>query len=65
MILKQFVEKYLGVKVDFDNYAGAQCVDLYRQYCQDVLDMPKSESVKSAKELWLLYDTTAIQKKYL
>jgi hypothetical protein len=65
MILKQFVEKYLGVKVDFDNYAGAQCVDLYRQYCQDVLDMPKNESVKSAKELWSLYDTTTIQKKYL
>jgi len=65
MTLKQFVEKYLGVKVDYDNYAGAQCVDLYRQYCKDVLNMPESEKVESAKHLWELHDRTVIQKQYL
>jgi hypothetical protein len=65
MDTKQFVETYLGKKVDFDNYAGAQCVDLYRQYCQDVLEMPDSEKVEGAKHLWEEYDKTKIQKRHL
>lgn len=36
MTLEQFVLKYNGTKVDFDNYAGAQCVDLFRMYNKDV-----------------------------
>jgi hypothetical protein len=65
MNVKQFVETHLGKKVDFDKAYGAQCVDLYRQYCQDVLGMPASEGVEGAKHLWECYDKTNVQKKYL
>ena len=42
MTLTQFIKKYLGTKVDFDGKYGAQCVDLYRQYCAEVLGVPQS-----------------------
>ena len=41
--LKAFVEKYTGVAVDFDGHFGAQCVDLVRQYWQEVEQIPQPE----------------------
>ena len=52
MSLQQFIEKYLGTKVDWDKYYGGQCVDLYRQYVHDVLDFPQSPGVGGASEIW-------------
>ena len=52
MTLKQFIEKYNGKKVDFDKSYGAQCVDLYRQYCADVLEIDQTPSVEGAKDIW-------------
>lgn len=49
--LTQFIKKYLGTKVDYDGKFGAQCVDLFRQYCYEVLDVPQLPSVKGAKDL--------------
>ena len=40
MNLAEFLNKYTGKKVDFDKVYGAQCVDLFRQYCQDVWQIP-------------------------
>lgn len=51
MTLTQFIIKYSGQKVDFDGKFGAQCVDLYRQYLKDVLDVPQSPAVNGAKDL--------------
>lgn len=51
MTLTQFIKKYLGSKVDFDGQFGAQCVDLYRQYCADVLCVPQSPAVDGAKDI--------------
>lgn len=51
MTLTQFINKYLGTKVDFDGAYGAQCVDLYRQYCADVLQVPQSPGVEGAKDI--------------
>ena len=36
MKLDEFINKYINTKVDFDGAFGAQCVDLFRQYCKDV-----------------------------
>ena len=33
---EQFITKYNGRFVDYDHAFGNQCVDLMRQYCQDV-----------------------------
>ena len=52
MTLNEFVNKYLGKKVDFDGYYGGQCVDLYRQYVKDVLGFPQSPGVGGAAEIW-------------
>ena len=35
--LTQFIKKYLGTKVDYDGHNGPQCVDLARQYYDEVL----------------------------
>lgn len=42
MTLEEFIEKYDGKGIDFDYAYGFQCVDLFRQYCQDVLNIPQS-----------------------
>lgn len=52
MTLKRFVVNNLGKKVDFDGKFGYQCVDLYRQYCKDVLGVKQSPSVEGAKDIW-------------
>lgn len=51
MTLTQFINKNLGQKVDFDGKFGAQCVDLYRAYCRDVLNVPQSPGVEGAKDI--------------
>lgn len=51
MTLTEFIRTYLGKKVDFDGAFGAQCVDLYRQYCSSVLQVPQSPAVEGAKDI--------------
>lgn len=52
MTLTQFINKYLGTKVDFDGRHGYQCVDLYRQYLKDVLNIPQTPAVEGAKDIF-------------
>ena len=51
MTLLQFIQTNIGKKVDYDGHFGAQCVDLYRKYCEDVLEIPQSPAVSGAKEI--------------
>ena len=51
MTLIDFINKYLGRPVDFDGMYGAQCVDLFRQYCKDVLEIEHTGAVEGAKDL--------------
>lgn len=51
MTLKRFVVTYNGKKVDFDNAYGYQCVDLFRQYCKDVLNIKQVPPVDGAKDI--------------
>lgn len=64
MKLDEFITKYLGKKVDFDGVYGAQCVDLFRQYCKEVLFTPRTESVEGAKDLFLNYSKFETEKNY-
>lgn len=52
MTLKRFIVNNIGKKVDFDGAFGAQCVDLFRKYCSDVLEIKQCPSVEGAKDLW-------------
>lgn len=45
MTLTMFINTYLGKKVDFDKNGEFQCVDLYRQYCKDVLNIPQTPAL--------------------
>ena len=49
-----FVSQYKGESVDFDNYAGAQCTDLYRQYNVSVIgrEMGRVPGDGGAHSLW-------------
>lgn len=52
MTLKRFIVNNLNKKVDFDGKFGFQCVDLYRQYCKDVLEIPQTPAIEGAKDIW-------------
>lgn len=52
MTLQQFVDKYNGKLVDYDGAYGGQCVDLYRMYVKEVLELPQTPPVVGAKDIW-------------
>ena len=64
MKLDEFINKHINTKVDFDNAFGAQCVDLFRQYCKDVLNIPHTGAVEGAKDVFLNYDKLPLEQKY-
>jgi len=51
----QFFGKYDQKGIDFDGYYGFQCMDLYRQFVKEVLDLPQSPSVVGAVSVWTTY----------
>ena len=57
MTIKQFVDKWLGKKADFDGAYGGQCVDLARFYFRDVLEINQPKSVVGAGDFWGNYDS--------
>ena len=64
MRIDEFITKYMGKKVDFDGAYGAQCVDLFRQYCHDVLGLPHTGAVAGAKDLFEKYSSLPNEVKY-
>ena len=64
MTLDEFVKKYNGKKIDYDGRYGAQCVDVFRQYCKDVLDIPHTGGVVGASDLYTKYDELPLEQKY-
>lgn len=65
MTVDDFIEKYEGKKVDYDGAYGAQCVDLFRQYVKEVLDIPEhTGAVVGAKDLFLKFDKMPKMRKY-
>lgn len=58
MNTREFVKKYDGRSIDFDSKNGGQCVDLYRQCCKEVLDVPQSPALGingGAADIWTTY----------
>lgn len=64
MKLFNFINKYLNKHIDYDKYYGAQCVDVFRQYCKDVLNIPHTGAVEGAKDIFLYNHTMPVQQKY-
>lgn len=55
MTIQEFFIKWNNQKIDFDKHYGSTCVDLYRQYCQEVLLFPQSPPVTGAADIWNTY----------
>lgn len=64
MDTKQFVDTYVGTKIDFDKRFGPQCVDVFRQFNKDVFGFPHTGGVEGAKDLWENYGKLPEEKKY-
>ena len=64
MTLDEFVKKYNGKKIDYDGRYGAQCVDVFRQYCKDVLKIPHTGGVVGASDLYTKYEALPLEQKY-
>lgn len=63
--LIEFINKYIKTKVDYDGAFGAQCVDLFRQYTKEVLEINEhTGAVIGAKDLFLKYEELPIEKKH-
>lgn len=60
MKLNEFVDQWLGKELDFDGYYGGQCVDLFRKYLQDVLNVGQPQGVQGAVDFWDRYDTDPV-----
>lgn len=63
MTFAEFIVKYQNKFVDFDGSFGAQCVDLFRQFCKDVIQCPHTGAVDGAKDLWFNFSEND-EKKY-
>lgn len=65
MKLDEFVKNYEGKQVDYDGAFGAQCVDLFRQYSKEVLNISEhTGAVEGAKDLYLNFEKMPLMKKY-
>ena len=60
-LMDDFVKRYNGRPVDFDGAYGAECVDLFRQYCAD-LGLKRTEGIGGASELFTRYESLPILK---
>jgi hypothetical protein len=61
MKLSEFINTHVGKKVDMDGKYGGQCVDLFRLYCRDVLELPKQpRGVTGAADFWANYASDPI-----
>lgn len=56
MTFQEFIDEYEGKKVDWDGRYDAQCVDLARQYINDVWKTPQFRPVVGAKNIWEAVD---------
>ena len=61
-IIDYIAKRPPGTKVDFDGAYGAQCVDLFRDYC-GFLGLAHQGAVEGAKDIWLKDRCAAFAKK--
>lgn len=56
MTLKEWIDHNVGKPLNFDGKFGNHCVDLFRFYLRDVLNIPQPDGVSGAKELATNYN---------
>lgn len=69
-IMERFKAEVYNIETDgthtyiCNNYKVHNCVDLFRQYCKDVLEIPHTGAVEGAKNLYLDYNSLPLERKY-
>jgi len=65
MTFDDFIKRYEQKQIDFDGAFGSQCVDLFRQYAKEVLNISQhTGTVEGAKDLYLNFDKMPLMEKY-
>ncbi len=64
MTILDFAREHQFKKVDYDGAYGAQCVDLFREFCKDSLNIPHTGVVHGAKDIWERYDELPVEKQF-
>lgn len=65
MTFDEFMKNYERKQIDYDGAFGSQCVDLFRQYGKEVLEIPvHTGAVEGAKDLYLNFDKMPLMQKY-
>lgn len=64
MTLDAFIDKWNGKKADWDGAYAGQCVDLFRYYCNEVLNIPQPDGVWGAANFWTNYETDNVLKMH-
>lgn len=62
MTLDEFINKWKGKEADWDGAYAGQCVDLFRYYCHEVLNISQPDGVWGAANFWTEYDTDNVLK---
>jgi len=60
MTIQEFAKKYLGKGIDFDGSNGNQCVDLFRQYNKEVLEIKQPKGVIGAVDFYTKFESDPI-----
>ena len=60
MTLWQFIDKWIGKKLDWDNAWAGQCVDLFRYYCNEVLEIDQPAGVWGAANFWSDFESDPV-----
>jgi hypothetical protein len=60
MTLNEFVNKWKGKEADFDHFYQGQCTDLFRYYCDEVLEIKQPAGVWGAANFWTNFDTDPV-----
>lgn len=62
----QFINSKIKTKVDYDGYYGAQCVDLYREYCKVMYGITDLEMLGEggARDIYLKYSEFPNERRY-
>lgn len=59
---KEFIKKYIGKKIDYDGYAGVQCVDFAKLYLKECFGI-ECGAMGNAKDWWYNRNTNPILAK--
>ena len=63
MTVTDFITKWVSKEADWDNFYQGQCVDLFRYYCDEILEIDQPAGVWGAANFWSNFESDPILVK--